>query len=131
MKQAARLFFLLLFAIGCRQSEPSYRPVKTDQPASQQQSEKNRDIPKNVLDVLSFVRDNGRAPEGHVGGRTFQNREKRLPIKADDGRRVSYREWDVHPKIRGKNRGTDRLITGDDGTAWYTDDHYQTFKKLE
>lgn len=131
------LLFLLLFLIGCSRAQPEIRPnQKSDSPSQtgikpSKSIEKNRGIPKNVLDVLSFVRDNGCAPENFVGGRTFQNREKRLPKTAPGGRKITYREWDVHPKTPGKNRGPDRLVTGDDGSAWYTDDHYKTFKKLD
>ena len=40
---------------------------------------------------------------GYVGGRTFQNREWRLP-------RGSYREYDVNPKVRGRDRGPERIV---------------------
>lgn len=40
---------------------------------------------------------------------------------------ITYREWDVNPKIKGVDRGEERLVTGSDGSAYYTADHYQTF----
>jgi ribonuclease T1 len=135
-----RLLFqiLLLFLLGCNPAEPSHRPAEqapnrdnSTQKPGQSASKNNRNIPKNVFDVLSFVRDNGQAPDGFVGGRTFQNRENRLEKTTPDGRKIKYREWDVFPKTQGKNRGTHRLITGDDGSAWYTSDHYKTFKSVD
>ena len=48
----------------------------------------------------------------------------------ENGRRIKYREWDVNPLRPGVNRGAERLVTGSDGTAYYTDDHYATFKKI-
>jgi ribonuclease T1 len=61
---------------------------------------------------------------GYVGGRVFENRELRLP----KGR---YREYDVNPKIRGRNRGPERLvIERRTGKAYYTQDHYRTFRLL-
>lgn len=84
-------------------------------------------IPSYVLDILRHVRSNGTAPDGYVGGREFQNRENRLPAKTPGGERIRYSEWDVHPKVKGQNRGTERLVTGSDRSAWYTADHYKTF----
>jgi ribonuclease T1 len=87
-------------------------------------------IPDKVLKVLEYVDKHGEAMEGYEGGRTFGNFEKRLPQTDDKGRRIKYREWDVNPLKKGVNRGAERLVTGSDGSAHYTDDHYETFKKI-
>lgn len=61
---------------------------------------------------------------GYVGGRTFQNRERRLP----PGR---YREYDLYPKVPGQDRGPERLVVERaTGRAYYTGDHYRTFVPL-
>jgi ribonuclease T1 len=86
------------------------------------------DIPAKVLTVLDYVLKNNEAPNGYVGGRNFGNFEGHLPKTSSNGQRIKYQEWDVNPKKQGKNRGTQRLITGSDGRNWYTDDHYATFK---
>ena len=58
---------------------------------------------------------------GYAGGRTFRNRERTLP-------RGRYREYDVHPKVRGKNRGAERVVIDQrTGKAYYTADHYHSF----
>lgn len=58
---------------------------------------------------------------GYVGGRSFQNREGTLP-------RGRYREYDVHPKVRGNNRGAERIVIEQrTGKAYYTSDHYHSF----
>lgn len=88
--------------------------------------EKNIDVPDYVYEILIYIRTHNKAPEGYVGGRVFQNRERRLPVTDDAGYRIRYREWDVHRKIRGKNRGSERLITSGN-SAYYTGDHYRTF----
>lgn len=63
------------------------------------------------------------APGKSIGGDHFGNYEHRLP----DGR---YRECDIG--TRGKPRGGKRLIFTTNGkTIYYTDDHYETFRKLE
>jgi ribonuclease T1 len=54
----------------------------------------------------------------------FQNRERGLPPG-------TYREYDVHPRIRGRDRGPERLvIDGASGRAYYTPDHYRTFVQI-
>ncbi|HTO94933.1 MAG TPA: ribonuclease domain-containing protein, partial [Bacteroidota bacterium] len=82
----------------------------------------SKDVPGYARDVYASVLRNGRAPQCYVGGRVWQNREHRLP------RGESYREFDVHPKVRGVNRGPERIIV-DMRTrrGWYTADHYRTF----
>jgi ribonuclease T1 len=80
------------------------------------------EIPVYVRDVFAYVIRNGRAPRGYVGDRVWQNRERRLPAGGD------YREYDVHPKHRGVNRGPERIIVDRTaGKGWYTADHYRTF----
>lgn len=98
--------------------------VQTNEPA-EVQAERNTDVPQKVIEVLNYVKVHGEAPEGYVGGRVFQNREHRLPET------TSYNEWDVNPKVNGQNRGAERLITGKDKSAYYTNDHYRTFKRIE
>jgi dienelactone hydrolase len=89
-----------------------------------------RGIPDKVVKVLEHVDKHGEAMDGYEGGRTFGNFERQLAIADEKGRRIKYREWDVNPLRPGVNRGPERLITGSDGGAYYTDDHYSTFKKI-
>lgn len=88
-------------------------------------------IPQKVRQVLEYVIKNNSPPDSYVGGRTFGNYEKRLPQYDENGKKIRYQEWDVNPKIPGKNRGAERLVTGSDGRAWYTDDHYETFTEIK
>jgi ribonuclease T1 len=87
-------------------------------------------IPERVQRVLEHVDRHGDAPDGYEGGRTFGNFERRLPLTDGTGRRFRYREWDVNPLRPGANRGPERLVTGSDGSAYFTDDHYRTFRKI-
>ena len=82
-------------------------------------------VPAKAIDVYKYVLKTGKPPRGFVGGRTWYNREKRLPRGGD------YREYDVNPKVRGKNRGAERIII-DMRTmkGWYTADHYRTFMPI-
>jgi guanyl-specific ribonuclease Sa len=103
---------------------PTKETRKTPRPAKGQ-------IPAYVLEVLAHIRQYGEAPKGYVGGREFQNREKRLPVNDESGKKIRYSEWDVRPKERGQNRGPERLVIGSDRSAYFTSDHYKTFQKIE
>lgn len=87
-------------------------------------------VPAKVARVLAHVDEHGEAPEGYQGGRGFVNAERHLPQTDRRGRRIRYREWDVNPLRAGVNRGPERLVTGSDGSAWYTADHYNHFTRL-
>jgi hypothetical protein len=59
-----------------------------------------------------------------IGGDYFGNREGLLPNA--DGR--SWQECDVNYK--GGYRGAERLVYSNDGLIYYTEDHYESFTKL-
>ncbi len=92
--------------------------------------DKTNDVPEKIFKLLDFISKNNVAPKGFIGGRTFSNREKRLPELDKQHQKIKYQEWDANPKIKGKNRGAERLITGSDHSAYYTNDHYITFIKI-
>jgi guanyl-specific ribonuclease Sa len=91
-------------------------------------------VPDKVARTLRYIDEHHRAPSGYEGGRTFHNAgqsgEKGLPRTDSGGRPITYREWDVNPKVPGVNRGAERLVTGSDGSAYSTSDHYRTFSKV-
>lgn len=92
------------------------------------------DAPARVLATLAEI-DAGRWPDsanapGTKGGITFRNSEGRLPAVGVGGGRVVYQEWDVNPKKNGQGRDAERIVTGNDGSAWYTLDHYDTFVRI-
>jgi ribonuclease T1 len=86
---------------------------------------RDADVPQKARDVLAEIKKRqGEPPPGYVGGRTFGNRERRLP-------RGSYREYDVNPKRRGKSRGAERIVIEQrTGKAYYSRDHYETFTPM-
>jgi len=87
--------------------------------------ERQAEVPQKARDVLAEIQKrNGEPPPGYVGGRTFANREHRLP-------RGKYREYDINPRIRGKSRGTERIVIDQrTGKAYYSRDHYETFAPM-
>lgn len=73
---------------------------------------------------------NGTPPQGYRGGRTYRN----IPVgegnqMLPDG--VNYKEYDINPYIKAHNRGLERIVIGDDGSVWYTNNHYHSFIKIE
>jgi ribonuclease T1 len=81
--------------------------------------------PQKAYDLLKRLKEQGGIPlAGYVGGRDFQNRERRLP-------RGSYREYDVNRKVRSRGRDAERIVIEQrTGKAYYTGDHYRTFVPL-
>jgi ribonuclease T1 len=81
--------------------------------------------PQRARDLLKQLQARDGTPlPGYIGGRAFQNRERRLP----KGR---YREYDVNPKVRGRSRDAERIVIEQrTGKAYYTGDHYRTFVPL-
>ena len=143
MKNSRQLIFIVLlglitvFFIGrwsARQQE-TLATNKTEIPTPSAESTTSKKsartthghIPQAAIEVLHYVREHHVAPDNYVGGREFKNRERRLQQRTAQGTYIHYQEWDIYPKIKNKNRGPERLITGDDESAWYTGDHYQTF----
>lgn len=105
---------------------PSARPRST-----RASSQPSATIPARVRTTLALI-DAGKWPAaanapGTHGGDVFRNNERQLPVTDASGARITYREWDVNPKRRGSGRDAERIVTGSDGSAWYTADHYRTF----
>lgn len=129
----------LLSACGTQQHDSPASQLRTESVAPGRQLREQvrpdrsttRAVPPKVYDVLAYVRTNGRAMPGYVGGRRFGNYENHLPRSDTDGRPIRYQEWDVNPKVKGRNRGAERLVTGSDGRAWYTRDHYNSFIEVK
>ena len=86
---------------------------------------RNGNVPEKAVTVYRYVLQHGQAPQGYVGGRTWENREHRLPPGGE------YHEYDVNPKVRGVNRGAERIIVDLRARkGWYTADHYRTFTPI-
>ena len=87
-------------------------------------------VPQYANDVLEHVKShNGSPPKGYKGGKLFENDGRNGSAQLPD-RYAPYREYDVHPKIAGQGRGSERIVVGI-GAAFYTPDHYMTFIRME
>jgi ribonuclease T1 len=74
--------------------------------------------------VLAAIHSGGPLPYEEDGG-TFQNREGLLPDQALG----YYREYTVETP-GSPDRGARRLVIGEGGEVYYTDDHYASFREI-
>lgn len=82
------------------------------------------ELPAEGQDVLILIADGGPF-EYSQDDQTFQNREGILPPQ----RFGFYREYTVETP-GSPDRGARRLIAGDNGAIFYTDDHYDSFREV-
>jgi ribonuclease T1 len=81
-------------------------------------------LPPEARRVLQLIHSGGPFPYPKDGA-VFSNRERLLPAKP----RGHYREYTV--KTPGsRDRGARRIISGKNGGFYYTDDHYNSFKRI-
>ena|SRR6185436_9571410 len=82
-------------------------------------------LPPEARQTVVLIRKGGPFPYERDGV-TFGNFEKRLPVKE----RGYYREYTVRTP-GAANRGARRIVAGKGGELYYTDDHYQSFRRIK
>lgn len=83
------------------------------------------DLPVEARDTLRLIQQGGAFPYPR-DGIVFSNFEQRLPKQA----RGYYHEYTVKtPGVR--HRGARRIVCGVVPECYYSDDHYQTFKRIK
>ncbi|WP_208948664.1 ribonuclease domain-containing protein [Streptomyces subrutilus] len=82
------------------------------------------DLPRQARDVLALIDRGGPYPY-RQDGTVFGNFEKVLPQQ----KRGYYHEFTVRTPGE-RDRGARRIVTGQGGEFYYTDDHYETFKAV-
>jgi ribonuclease T1 len=85
---------------------------------------RKQQLPKEAIQTIDLVRRGGPFPHQRDGV-VFGNRERILPPRE----RGWYREYTVRTPGE-RTRGARRIIAGRDGTLYYTDDHYRSFKRI-
>ena len=81
-------------------------------------------LPKEALETIALIRQGGPFPYDR-DGITFSNYQKILPPRE----RGWYREYTVRTPGE-RTRGARRIVAGRDGTLYYTDDHYRSFRRI-
>lgn len=83
------------------------------------------DLPSEAKDTLDNIESGGPFPY-KKDGTVFRNKEGRLPNKPEG----YYREYTVETP-GAPNRAKRRIVTGQNGEVYYTDDHYSSFVRVE
>ncbi|MCY4727507.1 ribonuclease [Nocardioides sp. STR2] len=83
------------------------------------------DLPPEAARTVELIDAGGPFPEPAHDGGTFGNREELLP----DRPMGYYREYTV-PTPGSDDRGARRIVAGDDGELYWTDDHYSSFSRI-
>ncbi len=105
------------------------RPQPTAAPQAQRPSSElpavtPDQLPPEARDTLALIASDGPFPFSR-DGIEFQNRERLLPRKP----RGYYREYTVITP-GSRDRGARRIIAGEDGERYYTEDHYESFVQV-
>jgi len=82
-------------------------------------------LPGEVAATVNLVQRHGPFPFAH-DGIVYQNLEHDLPAEP----RGYYHEYTVVTP-GSSDRGERRIVTGRDGTWWYTADHYASFVRVD
>ncbi|GHU37735.1 hypothetical protein FACS1894192_07390 [Bacilli bacterium] len=97
------------------------------------------DLPDNVQGIYKKYDNSGwkgnvsgQTP-GTKAGKTYENNESLLPKVDSNGKAISYEEFDVNNKISNQSRDKERFVRGNDGSIYYTNDHYSngSFVKIK
>jgi ribonuclease T1 len=83
------------------------------------------ELPAEARETIALIRKGGPFPHRRDAV-VFGNFEKRLPAKA----RGHYREYTVRTP-GAKDRGARRIVAGRGGELYYTDDHYNSFRRIK
>jgi len=83
------------------------------------------ELPGEARQTIVLIRSGGPFPYERDGV-VFGNFEKQLPVQA----RGYYREYTVRTP-GARDRGARRIVAGKGGELYYTDDHYQSFRRVK
>ena len=96
-------------------------------------------IPEESAAVIRSIQKDGVIVQSGIKGpsvpRTFANDGRHggqlLPAMDRYGHAITYREWGTVPGAANPKPGGERIVTGSDGSIFYSPDHLQTFVRWE
>jgi len=110
---------------GARPTATAASPTTGETPDSGLATVRESELPREARETLALIRAGGPFPYDQ-DGRTFQNREGILPRQ----KRGYYHEYTVETP-GSDDRGARRIVTGDGGDSYWTDDHYDSFRQIQ
>lgn len=116
MRHWPRLLLVILLTLG---SALAFWPA-----GSEQGGIATDRLPPEARRTLALIKQGGPFPYSR-DGTVFNNFEKRLPQQA----RGYYREYTV-PTPGRRDRGARRIVAGRAADYYYTEDHYQSFRRI-
>ncbi|MFI5621255.1 ribonuclease domain-containing protein [Streptomyces sp. NPDC051567] len=117
-------------AVGCGGNQPAPAATAAESAATTPGWAKGKAtvragaLPAQAREVLTLIDKGGPYPY-RQDGTVFGNFEKLLPKQ----KRGYYHEFTVRTPGE-RDRGARRIVTGEGGEFFYTDDHYKTFKAV-
>ena len=120
------LFTALWFAIACVAAPASAQRATAPAPAPAPAIADIRveELPREARETIALIRKGPPFPYAKDGA-VFGNRERMLP----PAKRGYYREYTVKtPGVR--TRGARRIVAGASGELYYSDDHYNHFRRV-
>ena len=106
------LLLMLMWAPGWTRDRPQLPDVALAQ------------LPPEAAQTVALIKQGGPFPY-RKDGSVFGNRERRLPAREQG----YYREYTV-PTPGAKDRGARRIVAGRESEYYYTDDHYNSFRRI-
>ncbi|MDO5502172.1 MAG: ribonuclease domain-containing protein [Actinomycetia bacterium] len=104
---------------------PTAEPNVSGTPVSGLATIAESQLPPEAWDTMQLIYDGGPFPY-RQDDETFFNREGILPDRA----RGYYREYTVETP-GWHDRGARRIVAGEEGDLYYTEDHYDSFRQIE
>ena len=118
MTRAAALLLCLLFLAGSAEAQRETLPPGLGDEIAL------ADLPAEARETIRLIRKGGPYPYAKDGA-IFGNREAHLPKQ----KRGYYKEYTV--KTPGqRTRGARRIVAGASGELYYTEDHYNRFRRI-
>ena len=112
------------------------KTAETQEPSEHIEKLDVSDLPEHVQTSLENYEKNGwDTYQSLPGERTrynseWHNRDHDLPDTDTNGNRITYHEHDVNKCQNGHRRDAERFVTGSDNSVYYTNDHYNSFKRI-
>jgi len=118
------LLVVLVVWIGQDTDEPTRQDGTTSAHVFDDETSLDK-LPREVRQTIELIEAGGPFPYRQDGSE-FGNRERLLPAQPPG----YYREFTV-PTPGSRDRGARRIVLGDNGEMYYTEDHYQSFSRID